>query len=124
MDSKLLAQVQSKKHHCKTCLFTHVLLNLYLGPFTWRAFETDSSRTFSAAQLKSVVWIGDVNINQNSLNCTDYKKLDITMKSFGMIQTVSGITRIGDTKGRITQSTIDVVITNCYSKFTGVQGAR
>ena len=69
-------------------------------------------------QGKSVVWIGDVNINQNSLNCTDYKKLDITMKSFGMIQTVSGITRIGDTKGRITQSTIDVVITNCYSKFT------
>ena len=68
-------------------------------------------------QGKKVIWIGDVNVNQNSLSDLDYKKLDITMKLFGMIQTVTGITRVANLDGRITQSTIDVVITNCYSNF-------
>ena len=39
------------------------------------------------------------------------------MKLFGMIQTVTGITRVANLDGRITQSTIDVVMTNCYSNF-------
>ena len=68
-------------------------------------------------QGKKVIWIGDVNVNQNSLSDLDYKKLDITMKLFGMIQTVTGITRVANLDGRITQSTIDVVMTNCYSNF-------
>ena len=68
-------------------------------------------------QGKKVIWIGDVNVNQNSLTDLEYKKLDITMKMFGMIQTVTDITRIAYLNGRLTQSTIDVVMTNCYSQF-------
>ena len=68
-------------------------------------------------QGKKVIWIGDVNVNQNCLTDLDYKKLDITMKLFGLIQTVTGITRVANLNGRITQSTIDVVMTNCYSNF-------
>ena len=68
-------------------------------------------------QGKKVIWIGDVNVNQNCLNDLEYKKLDITMKLFGMIQTVTGITRVANLNGRITQSTIDVIMTNCYSNF-------
>ena len=68
-------------------------------------------------QGKKVLWIGDVNVDQNCLSSLEYKKLDITMKLFGLIQTVTGITRIANLNGKITKSTIDVVITNCYSDF-------
>ena len=68
-------------------------------------------------QGKKVIWIGDVNVNQNCLTDLDYKKLDITMKLFGLIQTVTVITRVANLNGKITQSTIDVVMTNCYSNF-------
>ena len=68
-------------------------------------------------QGKKVMWIGDVNVDQSCIKDLDYKKLDITMKLFGMIQTITGITRIANLNGRITKSTIDVVITNCYSHF-------
>ena len=66
---------------------------------------------------KKVIWVGDVNVNQNCISDLDYKKLDVTMKLFGMVQVVQDITRIANLNGKITQSTIDVVITNCYSQF-------
>ena len=39
------------------------------------------------------------------------------MKLFGMVQVVQDITRIANLNGRTTKSTIDVVMTNCYSHF-------
>ena len=68
-------------------------------------------------QGKKVIWLGDINVNQNCITDLDYKKLDITMKLFGMVQVVQDITRIANLNGRTTQSTIDVVMTNCYSHF-------
>ena len=67
---------------------------------------------------RKVVWVGDVNIDQRNLNDLQYKKLDITMKMFGMIQVVTEITRRSYRNGLCTESTIDVVMTNCYSDFT------
>ena len=64
---------------------------------------------------KKVIWIGDVNIDQNKINNSDYKKFDSTLKSFGMIQTIQNYTRIAKKGNKITFSTIDVIITNCYS---------
>ena len=43
---------------------------------------------------KRVIWFGDVNVDQNNLNSMNYKKLDITMKLFGLVQTVQEVTRI------------------------------
>ena len=68
-------------------------------------------------QGKKVIWIGDVNVDQNNINASQYKKLDMTLKSYNMIQTIQGITRIGKRGDKFTQSTIDVVFTNCYSDF-------
>ena len=45
-------------------------------------------------QDKKVIWIGDVNIDQNKINNSDYKKFDSTLKSFNMIQTIQNYTRI------------------------------
>ena len=42
---------------------------------------------------KKVIWVGDINIDQRNLNDAQYKKLDLTMKFFGMIQVVTEITR-------------------------------
>ena len=67
---------------------------------------------------RKVVWIGDINIDQRKINNLDYKKLDITMKLFGMIQVVTDVTRRSYRNGICTESTIDVVMTNCYSNFT------
>ena len=66
---------------------------------------------------KKVIWIGDINIDQNNIRDTSYRKLDITMKSFGMVQTIRDMTRVSYIRNTITQSTIDVIITNCYSDF-------
>ena len=66
---------------------------------------------------KKVVWVGDVNINQRDINDLQYKKLDISMKLFGMIQVVTDITRRSYRNNICTESTIDVVMTNCYSDF-------
>ena len=66
---------------------------------------------------KQVIWVGDVNVNQNNINGICYKKLDITMRLFGLVQTVQEITRIAKLGDKITKSTIDVVMTNSYSKF-------
>ena len=66
---------------------------------------------------KKVVWIGDVNIDQNNINSSQYKKLDMTLKSYNLVQTVQGITRMAKTGNKLTQSTIDVIFTNCYSEF-------
>ena len=67
---------------------------------------------------KKVIWIGDVNIDQRKINDLQYKKLDVTMKLFGMIQVVTDVTRRSYRNDICTESTIDVVMTNCYSEFT------
>ena len=67
---------------------------------------------------RKVVWVGDVNIDQRNISDLQYRKLDITMKLFGMIQVVTEVTRRSYRKNTYTESTIDVVITNSYSDFT------
>ena len=67
---------------------------------------------------KKVIWIGDINIDQRNISDLQYRKLDITMKLFGMIQVVTEVTRRSYRKGICSESTIDVVMTNCYSEFT------
>ena len=67
---------------------------------------------------KKVIWVGDVNIDQRNIQDLQYKKLDITMKLFGMIQVVTEITRRSYRNNILSESTIDVVMTNCYSDFT------
>ena len=66
---------------------------------------------------KKVIWIGDINIDQNNISSSQYKKLDMTLKSFNMVQTIQGITRVAKRGDKFTQTTIDVIFTNCYSDF-------
>ena len=66
---------------------------------------------------KKIIWFGDINIDQNDIKSISYRKLDITMKMFGMVQTVQQHTRIAQLGNKITRSTIDVVMTNAYSNF-------
>ena len=66
---------------------------------------------------KKVIWLGDINIDQNNIRSANYKKLDMTLKSFNLVQTVQGITRIAKRGDKWSQTTIDVVFTNCYSAF-------
>ena len=66
---------------------------------------------------KKVIWIGDINVDQNNINDSDYRKLDSTLKSFNMVQTIQGYTRIAKRGNHFTYSTIDVIFTNCYSDF-------
>ena len=68
-------------------------------------------------ETKKVIWFGDVNVDQNNINSIHFKKLDITMKLFGLVQTVQEVTRIAKLGDKITESTIDVIMTNCYSSF-------
>ena len=68
-------------------------------------------------ETKKVIWFGDVNVDQNNINSIHFKKLDITMKLFGLVQTVQEVTRIAKLGDKITESTIDVIMTNCYSNF-------
>ena len=66
---------------------------------------------------KKVIWIGDINIDQNNINSSQYKKLDMALKSYNMVQTIQGITRIAKRGNKYSQTTIDVIFTNCYSDF-------
>ena len=67
---------------------------------------------------RKVVWVGDVNIDQRNISDLQYKKLDITMKLFGMIQVVTEITCRSYRLNVCSESTIDVVMTNCcYDKL-------
>ena len=66
---------------------------------------------------KRVIWIGDLNIDQNKINSPDYKKLDATLKSFGLVQTIKDFTRIAKRKDKVTNTIIDVIFTNCYGDF-------
>ena len=67
---------------------------------------------------KKVIWIGDINLSdQNKIKSPDYKKLDTTLKSFNMVQTIQQITRVAKRGDKYTATTIDVVVTNCYSDF-------
>ena len=66
---------------------------------------------------KKVIWIGDINIDQNNIKSSQYKKLDMALKSFNLIQTVQGITRVAKKGNTFSQTTIDVIFTNCYSEF-------
>ena len=67
---------------------------------------------------KNVIWIGDINIDQNNIKDPSYKKLDMTLKSYNMVQTIQDYTRVAKLGDKITATTIDVIMTNCYSKFT------
>ena len=66
---------------------------------------------------KKVIWIGDINIDQNKINVKEYKNFDFTLKSFNMVQTIQNYTRTVKRGNKITRSTIDVILTNCYSDF-------
>ena len=66
---------------------------------------------------KRVTWLGDVNIDQRKIDDLQYRKLDITMKLFGMIQIVTEVTRRSYRQNICTETTIDVVMTNCFSEF-------
>ena len=66
---------------------------------------------------KKVIWIGDINVDQNKINDLDYRKLDSTLKSFNMVQTIQKYTRVAKKGNKFTYSTIDVIITNCCSDF-------
>ena len=63
---------------------------------------------------KKVIWIGDINLDQNNINSLAYKKLDMVLKSYNMVQTIQGITRVAKRGEKITSTTIDVIMTNCY----------
>ena len=54
---------------------------------------------------KKVIWIGDININQNDIKSLPYKKLDIVLKSLNMVQTIQGITRTAMHGKSITHTT-------------------
>ena len=66
---------------------------------------------------KKVIWIGDINVDQNKINDLEYRKLDSTLKSFNMVQTIQKYTRVAKRGNKFTYSTIDLIITNCYSDF-------
>ena len=66
---------------------------------------------------KKVIWIGDINVDQNKIKDLDYRKLDYTVKSFNMVQTIQNYTRVAKKGDKFTYSTIDVIMTNCYSDF-------
>ena len=66
---------------------------------------------------KKVIWIGDINVDQNRINDLDYRKLDYNLKSFNMVQTIQKYTRVAKKGNKFTYSTIDVIITNCCSDF-------
>lgn len=99
-------------------------LNIYVCGF-YRSHKYSNLDTFleymSVSMLKlknkNVIWIGDINIDQNNINSPAYKKLDMTLRSFNMVQTIKDITRIAQHGDKITCTTLDVIFTNCYSKF-------
>ena len=66
---------------------------------------------------KKVIWLGDINIDQNNISDISYRKLDSTLKSFNLVQIVQGITRSAVKNDILTETTIDVIFTNCYSDF-------
>ena len=70
---------------------------------------------FRFIQGKKVVWIGDLNVDQNNISSTQYKKLDKTLKCYNLVQTIQGITRVAIKGDHLSQTTIDVILTNCYS---------
>ena len=72
----------------------------------------------SKLQGKRVIWIGDINIDQNNIHSLSYRKLDMTLKSFNLVQTIQDITkRVAMRDNKVTSTTIDVIFTNCYSDF-------
>ena len=66
---------------------------------------------------KKVLWLGDINIDQNNITDISYRKLDATLKSFNLVQIVQGITRSAVKNDILTETTIDVMFTNFYSEF-------
>ena len=66
---------------------------------------------------KKVVWIGDINIDQNNISSSQYRKLDMALKCHNLVQTIQGITRVAKRGQSYSQTTIDVIFTNCYSEF-------
>ena len=63
------------------------------------------------------IWMGDINIDHNKINDSGYKNVDSTLKPFGTVQTIQNYTRTVKKGNKITRTTIDVILTNCYSDF-------
>ena len=55
---------------------------------------------------KKVVWIGDINIDQNNISSNQYKKLDKTLRCYNLVQTIQGITRVAKKGNTYSQTTI------------------
>ena len=66
---------------------------------------------------KKIIWIGDINVDQNKIISPEYRKLDSILKSFNMVQTIQNYTRIAKKGKKFTYSNIDLIITNSYSDF-------
>ena len=58
------------------------------------------------------------NVAQKKINDLDYRKLDSSLKSFNMVQTIQKYTRIARKRNNFTYGTIDVIMTNCYLSQT------
>ena len=58
-----------------------------------------------------------MNIDQNKINDCEYKNFDSTLRTYSMVQTFQSYTRTVKRGNKITRSTIDVILTNCYSDF-------
>ena len=64
-----------------------------------------------------MLWIGDINLDQNKISSLAYRKLDSTLESFNMVQTIQNYTRIAKKGNKFTYRTINVILTNCYNYF-------
>ena len=66
---------------------------------------------------KKVIWIGDINVDQRKITDLEYKKLDVYLRLFGLVQPIKDVTRRAYLGNLLTESTIDVIFTKCYSDF-------
>merc|ERR1712126_547595 len=64
-----------------------------------------------------VIWIGDINIDRNNINSSEYKKLDMALRSYNVVQTIQGIARVAKRGEKFSHTAIGVMFTNCYSDF-------
>ena len=70
---------------------------------------------------KKVIWVGDINVNQNKINDLDYRKLDYTLTSFNMVQTIQKYTRVAKKGnkftflGQITRISCEFTLVSIYN---------
>ena len=93
-------------------------INIYMC-FFYRSKKFTPVDTFLDYMFECMMQLnGKKVIDQRNLTDSQFRKLDISMKIFGMIQVVTDVTRRSYRNGVLFESTIDVVMTNCYSYFT------